>query len=167
MVLYNNMHLEVIELNKKSIIGDVREIIESLIRDLDYELVDIEFKKEGSSKFLRIFLDKPEGITLDDCQIMSKAVSDELDKTDPIKESYYLEVSSPGLDRPLKNDKDLKRNINKDVEVKLYEPLDGKKLIQGSLIEFDKKTIKLQNEDESVENIPREKIALIRLAVKF
>lgn len=154
-------------MNKKSIVGYVKETIESIIKDLDYELVDVEFKKEGSSRFLRIFLDKPGGITLDDCQDMSKEISDELDKADLIKESYYLEVSSPGLDRPLKNDKDFKRNIDKDVEVKLYEPLDGKKLIQGTLIEFDEEKIKLQHEDGSVIDIPRKKIALIRLAVKF
>lgn len=161
------MHLEVIEINKKSVIGYIKEVIESIIKDSDYELVDLEIKKEGSNKFLRIYLDKPGGITLDDCQLMSNAISDELDKTDPIKEAYYLEVSSPGLDRPIKTDKDLKRNINKDVEVKLYEPLDGEKLIQGSLIEFDEKVLKLQYEDESVVDIPREKVALIKLAIKF
>lgn len=154
-------------MSKKPIIVYVREIIEKLIEDLEYELVDVEFKKEGSSKFLRIFLDKPQGITLDDCQIMNKKIGDELDKTDPIKEPYYLEVSSPGLDRPLKNDKDFKRNINKDVEVKLYEPLDGTKLIQGCLLEFNENNLKIQHEDDSVVDVPRDKIALIRLAVKF
>lgn len=154
-------------MSKKSIISHVREIIEELIKDLEYELVDVEFKKEGSSKFLRIFLDKPGGITIDDCQTMSKAIGEELDKADPIKEAYYLEVSSPGLDRPLKNDKDFKRNLNKDVEIRLYEPLDGTKLIQGRFLEFDKDKLKIQYEDESVIDIPRDKIALIRLAVKF
>ncbi len=154
-------------MSKKPIIVEVREIIEKLIENLEYELVDLEYKKEGSSKFLRIFLDKPGGITIDDCQTMSKTIGEELDKTDPIKESYYLEVSSPGLDRPLKNDKDFKRNLNKDVEIKLYEPLDGTKLIQGSLIEFDEESLKIQYEDESMIDIPRDKIALIRLAVKF
>lgn len=156
-------------MNKKPIIGYVKETIEKLISDLevDYELVDIEFKKEGSNNFLRIFLDKAEGITIDDCQTMSKAISDELDKTDPIKEPYYLEVSSPGLDRPLKNDKDLKRNINKDIEVKLYKSLDGTKLLQGCLLDFDENILKIQFEDDSVVEIARDKIALIRLAVKF
>ncbi len=155
-------------MNKKSILEYVSEIIESLIKDTDYELVDLEYKKEGPNNFLRVFMDKPGGITLDDCQNISKEISDELDKTDPIKQAYYLEVSSPGLDRPLKNDKDLKRNLDKDVELKLYEALDGTKLIQGRLIDFDENTLKLKLEEDDEEIIiDREKIALIKLAVKF
>lgn len=154
-------------MNKKSIIGSVKEIVDSVIEGLQYELVDVEFTKEGSNKFLRIFLDKPEGITLDDCQDMNRAISDKLDKIDPIKGAYYLEVSSPGLDRPLKNDKDLKRNLNKDVEIKLYESYDGKKIIQGSLIDFNQNQLKIQFEDESIVDIPRKIIALIKLAIKF
>lgn len=154
-------------MNKKSMIGDIKKTIESMISDLEYELVDVEYAKEGPNNFLRIYLDKPEGITIDDCQNMSKAISDELDKTDPIKDPYYLEVSSPGLDRPLKNDKDLKRNINKDVEIKLYEPLDGKKLLEGNLVSFNDKILEIEYEDESTVEVPREKIALIRLAIKF
>lgn len=154
-------------MNKKSIIEYAVEIIESLIKDTEYELVDVEYKREHSNNFLRVFVDKPGGITLDDCQNISKEISDELDKTDPIKQAYYLEVSSPGLDRPLKNDKDLKRNIDKDLEVKLYEAMDGSKLVQGSLVDFDENTLKLLSDEELTIDIPRDKIALIRLAVKF
>lgn len=154
-------------MNKKSIVEYAVEVIESLIKDTEYELVDVEYKKEGSNNFLRVFVDKVGGITLDDCQNISKEISDELDKTDPIKQAYYLEVSSPGLDRPLKNDKDLKRNIDKDVEVKLYEAMDGSKLVQGSLVGFDENTLKLLSDEEKTIDIPRDKIALIRLAVKF
>ena len=154
-------------MNKKSIVEYAVEVIESLIKDTEYELVDVEYKKEGSNNFLRVFVDKVGGITLDDCQNISKEISDELDKTDPIKQAYYLEVSSPGLDRPLKNDKDLKRNIDKDVEIKLYEAMDGSKLVQGSLVGFDEKTLKLLSDEEKTIDIPRDKIALIRLAVKF
>lgn len=155
-------------MSKKSIIGCVEEIIESLVENTNYELVDVEYNREGSNNFLRVFVDKPGGITLDDCQDISKKISDELDEKDPIKQSYYLEVSSPGLDRPLKNDKDLKRNIGKEVDVKLYKAIDGRKLIQGSLLDFDKDKLKLQTEVENeMIDIPRDKIALIRLAVKF
>ena len=155
-------------MNKKSILEYVSEIIETLIKDTEYELVDVEYKKEGPNNFLRVFVDKPGGITLDDCQNISKEIGDELDKTDPIKQAYYLEVSSPGLDRPLKNDKDLKRNLDKDVELKLYEALDGTKLIQGNLIDFDENTLKLKSEEDDEEIIiDRDKIALIKLAVKF
>ncbi len=154
-------------MNKKSIIGSVRKIAENLISGQEYELVDVEFEKEGPSYFLKVFVDKPGGITIDDCQDISKAINTELDKVDPIKVPYYLEVSSPGLDRPLKNDNDLKRNLGKDIEIKLYEAFEGSKLIQGTLVDFDENQINISLEDEKRVNISRSIIALIRLAVKF
>ncbi|OZV12939.1 hypothetical protein CIW83_06935 [Tissierella sp. P1] len=108
-------------MNRKGIISIVKEICEQLADELGYELVDVEFLKEGSNYFLRVYLDKPGGINLDDCQKVSQLLSDKLDEKDPITTPYYLEVSSPGLDRPLKNDKDLKRNLGKEIEIKLYE----------------------------------------------
>ncbi|HAE92431.1 MAG TPA: ribosome maturation factor RimP, partial [Tissierella sp.] len=88
-------------MNKKGIIGVVKEIAEELVEELKYELVDVEFVKEGSNHFLRVYLDKPGGINLDDCQRTSQLLSDKLDEKDPITVPYHLEVSSPGLDRPL------------------------------------------------------------------
>lgn len=154
-------------MNKKGVLGIIKEICEPLVEELKYELVDIEFVKEGPSYFLRVYLDKPGGINLDDCQKMSQLLSDILDEKDPIKVAYYLEVSSPGLDRPLKTDKDLKRNIGKDIEVKLYEALNGKKLIEGTLDNYNESSIILKTETNTIIEIPRELVAVIKLSVKF
>ena len=154
-------------MNKKGVLGIIKEICEPLVEELKYELVDIEFVKEGPSYFLRVYLDKPGGINLDDCQKMSQLLSDILDEKDPIKVAYYLEVSSPGLDRPLKTDKDLKRNIGKDIEVKLYEALDSKKLIEGTLDNYNESSIILKTETNTIIEIPRELVAVIKLSVKF
>lgn len=154
-------------MNRKGIIETVIRICEPLAEELEYELVDVEFIKESSNYFLRVYLDKQGGINLDDCQKMSQLLSDKLDEKDPISVPYYLEVSSPGLDRPLKTDKDLKRNLGKEIEIKLYEPLNGKKIIEGTLEMYEEKTVVLRAENNEVINIPREAIALIKLAVKF
>jgi len=154
-------------MNKKEIIEIVKNICNSLAEELGYELVDAEFLKEGSSHFLRVYLDKPGGINLDDCQKMSQLLSEKLDEKDPISIPYYLEVSSPGLDRPLKNDKDLKRNLGKEVDIKLYESLDSKKIIEGYLENYDDKEIIIKTETGKIINISRQGIALIKLAVKF
>ncbi|RKD34474.1 ribosome maturation factor RimP [Thermohalobacter berrensis] len=152
---------------KKEIEKIVKDITIPILDDYDFELVDVEYVKEGSQKFLRVYIDKPGGITIDDCQKVSERLSDKLDEIDPIEERYFLEVSSPGIDRPLKTDRDLERNLNKDVEVSLYKPIDGKRKFMGKLIKFDDD--KIQIEDESVGTLDIEKkiIAKINLAVKF
>lgn len=154
-------------MNRKSIVEIIRQIGEQLAQELEYELVDVEFLKEGSSHFLRVYLDKPGGINLDDCQRMSQLLSDKLDEKDPINVPYYLEVSSPGLDRPLKTDKDLKRNLGKEIEIKLYEPMNGKKIIEGILESYNEKEIVIKTEINEIVEIPKEAVALIKLAVKF
>lgn len=154
-------------MNKKGVIEIVKRICNPLAEELGYELVDVEFLKESSSYFLRVYLDKPGGINLDDCQKVSQLLSEKLDEKDPISVAYYLEVSSPGLDRPLKNDNDLKRNLGKEVDIKLYEALESKKTIEGYLENYDDKEIIIKTELGKFINIPREIIALIKLAVKF
>lgn len=154
-------------LGKKGIIGVVKEIVEPLSEDLNLELVDVEFKKEGPNYFLRVFLDKAGGISLDDCQEMSTLLSEKLDERDFITVPYYLEVSSPGLDRALETDKDFKRNLNKNLDVKLYEAINGKKMIQGMLVEFNEKEIKIEMNNEDFIKIPRSIIVTAKLAVKF
>lgn len=154
-------------MNKKGVTGIVRKISESLAVEMGYELVDVEFIKEGSSHFLRVYLDKPGGINLDDCQKMSQLLSDKLDEEDPISIPYYLEVSSPGLDRPLKTDNDLKRNLGKEIEIKLYEALGDRKIIEGVLEDYKDEEIIIKTETGKNMNIPREMIALIKLVVKF
>lgn len=154
-------------MNKKAILKSVGNTCELLATDLNYELVDIEYVKESGSYYLRIYVDKPGGVTLDDCQTMSMAVSEKLDENDPFKEAYYLEVSSPGLDRPLKTDKDLKRNLGKDIEIKLYKAFNNRKSYEGKLEDFNDSEIVILDESNSNIKIPKEIISSIKLAIKF
>ncbi|SCY12605.1 ribosome maturation factor RimP [Alkaliphilus peptidifermentans] len=143
------------------------ELISPIIEKEAYELVDIEFKKEGPHRFLRVYIDKPGGITLDDCQKVSEELSEKLDALDPIPENYYLEVSSPGIDRPLKKDSDFEKFKGELVEVKLYEPLNGQKSFEGELLGLEKDIIKLSVENVGMVEIPKEKAAIVRLSIKF
>ncbi|HZK33447.1 MAG TPA: ribosome maturation factor RimP [Tissierellaceae bacterium] len=154
-------------MSKGGAAGAVESIAEPLAKELGFELVDVEFKKEGPNYFLRIFLDKTGGITLDDCQKMSERLSEALDDEDPITVPYYLEVSSPGLDRPLKTNKDLKRNLGKELDIKLYEAINGKKILQGILREFNEEEIKIEIDNNEFIEIPRSSIVNATLAVKF
>ncbi|NLL81915.1 MAG: ribosome maturation factor RimP [Tissierellia bacterium] len=154
-------------MSKKEILNKVKEICNPIVESLDFELVDIEYVKEFGSYYLRVYIDKLGGITLDDCQKVSQLLSDKLDKDDPITSAYYLEVSSPGLDRPLKTDKDLKRNIGKDIIVNLYKSYDGVKLLEGNLKEFNDEFIIILNEANELINIPRDIVSLVKLALKF
>jgi ribosome maturation factor RimP len=132
-----------------------------------FELVDVEFVKEAGTWFLRAYIDKPGGITIDDCEVVSRALSDLLDEKDFIEEAYILEVSSPGLGRPLKKDKDFDRSLGESVEVRLFRAIDKQKEFTGMLKAWDKETITLEFEDEAVLIIERANIALIRLAFDF
>lgn len=133
-----------------------------------FELVDVEYVKEGSNWYLRAYIDKPGGITVDDCEIVSRALSDKLDEKDFIDEAYILEVSSPGLSRPLKKDKDFKRSLGLLVEVRLYKAVDKLKVYEGVLTDFDDNTITIAvDEEENTIAFERQNIALVRLALDF
>lgn len=132
-----------------------------------FELVDVEFVKEAGTWFLRAYIDKPGGITIDDCEVVSRALSDLLDEKDFIEEAYILEVSSPGLGRPLKKDKDFDRSLGESVEVRLFKAMDKQKEFTGILKAWDKDTVTLEFEDEAGLTIERANIALIRLAFDF
>ena len=138
-----------------------------IIEKNQFELVDVEYVKEGSIWYLRAYIDKQGGITVDDCEIVSRALSDLLDKEDFIADAYILEVSSPGLGRPLKKDKDFARSVGEEVEIHLFKPLNKKKEYIGLLQAFDKKSITIQTEDGEELLIPRAEIALIRLTFDF
>ncbi|ABW19067.1 ribosome maturation factor RimP [Alkaliphilus oremlandii] len=142
-------------------------LVMPIIQNENFELVDLEYKKEGSNWYLRIYIDKPGGITLDDCQKVSEQLGEELDREDPISENYFLEVSSPGLDRPLKKDSDFIRFAGEIVEVKLYEALNGNKVIEGELVGLEENMIKINVANVGLLELPKEKVALTRLAVKF
>ncbi len=154
-------------MGKNNIIKAIKEHCEPVIEEIGYDLIDLEFVKENGSNFLRFFIGKPQGISIDDCQKVSEIVGDILDELDPIEESYYLEVSSPGLDRPLKTDKDLKRNIGKDIEMNLYKNIDGKKKYIGELVGFNESHIRIKEEAQVEKEIDRDAISNIKLAVKF
>ena len=143
------------------------EILNPIVEEYGFELVDVEYVKEGSTWYLRAYIDKPGGITIDDCELISRALSDRLDEKNFIEESYILEVSSPGLGRPLRKEKDFIRSQGESVEVKLFRAVDRQKEFTGILKEWDKETVTLEFEDGAVLSIDRANIALIRLAFDF
>ena len=150
-------------------------LIEPIIQKNEFELVDVEYVREGSNWFLRAFIDKPGGITVDDCELVSREFSDLLDKEDFIDDSYIMEVSSPGLGRQLKKDKDLKRSIGEEVEIKLYKGIKqmrrnkevSVKELTGFIVAYDDSTITIELEDETTMELQRTDIAIIRLAIHF
>ncbi|WP_027338738.1 ribosome maturation factor RimP [Halonatronum saccharophilum] len=148
----------------------VEEVVEVLVEPIanrnGLELVDIEYSKEGQDWILRVFIDKKEGVSLDDCQSVSRELSDILDKKDPIDKTYLLEVSSPGIDRPLKKDEDFIRFSGRKVDISTYAPINGEKKLNGELLGIDEGNIKLVVDGEEL-NIPREKVSQARLAVEF
>ncbi|MBS4536010.1 ribosome maturation factor RimP [Clostridium sp. D2Q-14] len=153
-------------MTKKEIEQLVFNLLEPVAKDMEFDLVDIEYVKEGPYMYLRVFIDKIGGVTIDDCQDFSQIASQKIDKIDPIEGNYFLEVSSPGIDRPLKKDKDFKRALKKDVEVSLYKPVNNSKKFIGELNDFDENSISLNIEDEIIK-LNRSDIAKINLAIKF
>lgn len=124
----------------------VEQLVKDKIQSIGYDLYDVEYSKEGKNYFLRIFIDRPEGINLEDCEKVNDAINELLDKADYIKEQYFLEVSSPGIERVLRKDKHLEQNIGNEINVKLFKKDEnGKKEYQGNLQGFDETDIKLEN----------------------
>lgn len=141
----------------------VEQLMTEILSDTEYELVDVEYVKEGHDWYLRVFLDKDGGIDLDDCSEVSEQLSERLDKLDLISSAYNLEVSSPGIDRILKKDKDYVREVGKVVDVTLYAPIDGNKTFVGELVRRDDKFLYLKD----IEPLPRDKVAIVRLHIDF
>jgi ribosome maturation factor RimP len=152
---------------KRKIEDVICEIANPITEKNNFELVDIEFIKEGSNWYLRVYIDKPGGIMIDDCQIVSQALSEKLDEVDPIEQSYFLEVSSPGLERPLKKDKDFEKFKGEQVTVKLFLPLDGKKIFEGELIGLVDNKIVINSSSEGNIEFEREKVSKVRRVIKF
>ncbi len=145
----------------------IEELVQPIVDARNIEIVDIEYVKEAGQFYLRIYLEKEGGITLDDCAEVSRELNPILDEKDPIKDNYFLEVSSPGLDRPLKKDKDFERYKGRDVEIKLYKPMNGSKQFEGELVGLtEDNNIKVIIDGEEVD-FTRKEVALIRLAIKF
>ena len=132
----------------------------------NFELWDVEYVKEAGTWYLRAYIDKEGGIAVDDCEVISRILSDWLDQTDFIEDSYILEVSSPGLGRPLKKERDFERSLGEEVEIRLYKALNKQKEFTGILKAYDKETVTIETaEGELV--FDRPDIALIRLAFDF
>ena len=138
-----------------------------LLEKYKFELVDVEYVREAGLWYLRAYIDKEGGITVDDCEVVSRELGDWLDKEDFIADSYILEVSSPGLGRPLKKEKDFVRSMGKDVDVRLYRQLNKQKEFTGALSAYDENTVTLTMEDGSQMVFEKADIALIRLALDF
>ena len=152
---------------KESYESRVEKHLLPLMEELGFELVDVEYVKEAGTWYLRAYIDKEGGIAVDDCEVISRALSDWLDKEDFIDDSYILEVSSPGLGRPLKKEKDFVRSMGKDVDVRLYRQLNKQKEFTGALSAYDENTVTLTMEDGSQMVFEKADIALIRLALDF
>lgn len=153
-------------MKKNDLIDKIKNIAEECSNEMGYEIVDVEYQVGNRHDLLSIFIYKKEGIDINDCTNMSRIIESVLDKEDIIDKPYYLEISSPGLDRPLKTKDDYRRNVGNEVTVKLYAPLDGKKLIEGILENYDESIIILSVEDEKIE-IPIKSISLMRQSIKF
>ena len=151
---------------KRKVEDIVFDIAKPVTDRQNYELVEVEYKKEGNDWYLRLYIDKDGGITIDDCQAVSEEVSDLLDQQDPIDQSYIFEVSSPGIDRPLKTERDFIKNMEKEVEVKLFAPLEGKKSLEGRLVGYTDDNIEL-DVNGSRKTIDKKSISIIKPVIKF
>lgn len=149
-----------------NLISRLKDEVEKDINELGYELVDIEFKTESGENYLRFYIYNEEGIVIDDCEKVSRFLDIKLDELDLINKQYYLEVSSPDLNRPLKTDDDLRRNLGTILEVGLYRKVNGSKDYQGELVSYDNETITLSVNDEDV-TIDRKDISIIKVAIIF
>lgn len=141
-------------------------LVQPILDEHGFELWDVEYVKEGANYYLRVYADKEGGITIDDCVTISRALEGKLDEEDFILEAYILEVSSPGLGRPLKRERDFVRSIGAAVDVKLYQAVNQQKEYTGILKAYDEKKVILELEETEME-IQRNEIALIRLAFDF
>lgn len=152
---------------RKKIDEIVTELVEPIVEENSFELVDVEFVKEGANWYLRIYIDKEGGVTIDDCQIVSEKLSDKLDDADPIEQSYFLEVSSPGLDRPLKKEKDFEKYKGEQVEVRVFQPIEGKKVFEGELLGLRDGKVGIKPAADDIMEFDRDKVSLVKRVIKF
>lgn len=150
----------------------VTNIVTPILDQLNFELVDVEFVKEGKNWFLRVYVDKTNGIDIEECAIVSEHLSEKLDtmNPDPIPQAYFLEVSSPGVERPLKKEEDYQEALNKYINVSLYAPIDGEKSFDGFLVDLNEEELTLRVKIKTREKeltFSRKNIAKARLAIQF
>jgi ribosome maturation factor RimP len=143
------------------------KLLEPIVAEHEFEIVDVEYIKEGSNWYLRAYIDKPGGITIDDLEMVSRALSDKLDEEDFISDAYILEVSSPGLGRPLKKEKDFKRSMGEEVEVFLYKAINKQKQFVGLLKAYDNEGFTIETESGEEMTFNKKEVALVRLSIDF
>ena len=143
------------------------ELLLPIMEEHHFELVDVEYVKEGSNWYLRAYIDKEGGISVNDCETVSRIMNDLLDEHDYIEDSYIFEVSSPGLGRPLKKEKDYVRSMGKELEIRTYRAINKEKEFYGILKSYDADTVTIETEDETELTFAKADIALIRLAFDF
>jgi ribosome maturation factor RimP len=153
-------------LKSEKLLQEVREVVEPILQSQGYELVDLEYQRESRGWVLRIYLDREGGITLDDCSGVSHEVGAVLEVKDVIPNAYVLEVSSPGLTRPLKKPEDYNRFRNQLVKIKLFQPLDGRRNFKGTLLGLEVETVRVEA-DGQVFEIPLQSIAKANLEIDF
>jgi len=153
-------------MKRSDIAGYVEELVMPIMEEGNFELVDVEYVKEGANWYLRVYADKEGGINIDDCVTISRALEVKLDEKDVIEDAYILEVSSPGLGRQLKKDRDYKRSLGEEIEFKLYKARNKQKEFEGILKDFDEHTFTITLENEDVV-FDRKDVAMMRLAVHF
>ena len=145
-----------------SIEEKVENLISETIENLGYELYDVQYAKEGKDYFMRVFIDKEDGIDLNDCETVSNEINPILDEADYIKEMYFLEVSSPGIERIIRKEKHFETALGKEVEVKLFKPIEKQKEFVGILEKWDENIVYLQVDENEIE-IERKNISLMKL----
>ena len=143
------------------------ELILPILEQMNFELVDIEYVKEGDIWYLRCYIDKEGGITINDCEDVARKMNDLLDAEDFIPDSYTFEISSPGLGRPLKKEKDYARNMGKKIEIRTYRMINRSKEFEGVLQAYDKDFVTIETEDGETLSFQKNEIALIRQAIDF
>jgi ribosome maturation factor RimP len=153
--------------NKEQIEQRFEKMLMPIVEENNFELVDVEYVKEAGTWYLRAYIDKEGGFSVNDCEFVSRKVSDLLDKEDFIEEAYILEISSPGLGRALKKEKDFARSIGKEVDVKLYKAINKQKDFTGVLDSYDSEKVTLKFSDDSAMDFLRKDIAQIRLSIDF
>ena len=143
------------------------ELITPILDRMNFELVDVEYVKEGGTWYLRAYIDKEGGFTVNDCEAVAREMNEILDREDFVEDSYVFEVSSPGLGRPLKKEKDYIRSMGKEVEIRTYRAINREKEFYGILSAYDENTVTIKTEDGTEMTFEKSDIALIRLAFDF
>lgn len=152
---------------KISISDKVRSIALPIVEEAGCELVDVEFVKEGGSWFLRVYIDKTGGVTLEDCEKVSQPLNQRIDEQDPIPHAYYMEVSSPGLERTLKSARDYEKAMGKTVEIKLFKAVDGIKRYEGTLESYDGKQLSVKLDSGEIKAFQTEQVGKVKTILKF